>query len=61
MSAACELGLALMQACVMLPPSGEPPVTVNRSCVYRFTAAERDAAKLCAAENGIAWRINWRR
>lgn len=60
MSPACEVALALLSACVVQPPPGEP-VTVNRSCVYRFSASERDAAKVCAADNGISWRINWRR
>lgn len=60
MSPACQFGLALIAACATEPPPGEP-VTLKRSCVYRHSAAERDAAKVCAAENKIGWRINWRR
>lgn len=61
MSAACELGLALMTACVIVPPDGKPPVTVTRACIAQFSVQERDAAIACAAENGVTWRITKRR
>jgi hypothetical protein len=57
----CWAAKSLIAVCVGYLPSPGETVTVNRSCVYRFTAEERDSAKLCAAENGVAWRINWRR
>lgn len=57
MSPACELGLALMAACVMVPPDGKPPVTVTLVCVRRFSTEEQNAARACAAENSVTWRI----
>jgi hypothetical protein len=56
-SPACELGLALMAACAIVPPDGKPPVTVTRACVRQFSAEERTAAIACAAENGVPWRF----
>lgn len=56
MSPACELGLALMAACVIVPPDGKPPVEVTRACVRQYTKTERAAAIACAEENGVAWR-----
>jgi hypothetical protein len=61
MSPACELGAALMAACASVVPAPDQPWVVNRSCVYRFPDAVRDAAKACAAENKIRYRINWRK
>lgn len=54
---ACELGLALMTACAIVPPDGKPPVQVTWVCVHQYTAAERKAAIACAAENGVPWRF----
>lgn len=61
MSPACELGLALVMACVIVPPDGKPPVKVERPCVAQFSQAEQDAAKACAAENGVTWRYTHRK
>lgn len=56
MSPACELGLALMAACVIVPPDKKPPVTVTHECVEQYSRSERRAAIACAAENGVPWR-----
>lgn len=61
MSPACELGLALMAACVIVPPDGKPPVSVTRACIAQFSEAQQEAAKKCAAEHGVTWRMVWRR
>lgn len=58
MSPACELGLALMAACVVVPPDGKPPVTVTHACIAHYSPDERRAAKACAAENGVTWRFS---
>lgn len=53
----CWLAKGLIAACVGYMPSSGETVTVKRACVSGYSKIVKGAARACAHENKITYRI----
>lgn len=57
----CSFLAAIIVACLGYMPDTAKRVTVPSKCVTNLSPANQVKAKACAAENGVKFRIVWKR